>query len=409
MTTPAAPSVRAAIDAITDHLAQPADTAELGPAQSLADGPAGVALLHIERALAGTGPWDTAHHWLAAAVRDGVDTTAASSLYRGAPAIAFALHIASADDTTRYVAARRGVDRAVIALTHRRVDQALARIARAEPPSMAEYDLIAGLTGIGAHLLRHQPHDDALHRVLAYLVRLTEPLHRDGTALPGWWTDHDPHGTASPEFPGGHANLGLAHGITGPLALLSLATRNGIVVDRHVEAIERICAWLDTWRQHDASGTWWPQWITHTDRRAGRPSQPGPGRPSWCYGTPGLARAQQLAALTTANNPRQHDAEAALAATLADPGQLHRIRDPSLCHGWAGLLLTSWRTANDAANPAIANHLPHLIGKLTRHTTTTAINGDGLLDGRTGTALALHAAAEGSPPTSGWDACLLII
>ena len=26
------------------------------------------------------------------------------------------------------------------------------------------------------------------------------------------------------------------------------------------------------------------------------PAQPGPGRPSWCYGTPGIARAQQLAA-----------------------------------------------------------------------------------------------------------------
>ncbi|MCW3815783.1 hypothetical protein ONA91_15125 [Micromonospora sp. DR5-3] len=53
---------------------------------------------------------------------------------------------------------------------------------------MAEYDIISGLTGIGAHLLRHAPDDEALGRILAYLVRPTEPLHQGGEVVPGWWT-----------------------------------------------------------------------------------------------------------------------------------------------------------------------------------------------------------------------------
>ena len=58
-------------------------------------------------------------------------------------------------------------------------------------------------------------------------------------------------------------------------------------------------------------------------------------------GTPGLARAQQLAALALGDRARQQAAEDALARCLADPVQLARISDPALCHGWAGLLLTA--------------------------------------------------------------------
>lgn len=50
---------------------------------------------------------------------------------------------------------------------------------------MAEFDGIRGLAGIGAHLLRRAPHEDLLRSVLAYLVRLTDPVTDDGELLPG--------------------------------------------------------------------------------------------------------------------------------------------------------------------------------------------------------------------------------
>jgi len=410
--TPAAalPTQRTAdADVIADLLATPpAPPLRREQAQSLADGAAGTALLHIERALTGTGRWDTAHRWLRAAVHHGVLATIDASLYRGAPAVAFTLHTAAAGHTDRYTTARKAVDRAVTALAHRRIDQAQRRIACAELPTMAEFDVICGLTGIGAHLLHHLPDNEALPRILAYLVRLTEPLHHDGDTIPGWWVRHDPHATTTTAFPGGHANFGLAHGITGPLALLALAKRRGITVDNHLDAIERINAWLDTWRQHDDTGTWWPQWITHQERRTGRPAQTGPGRPSWCYGTPGIARTQQLAALATSDLNRQQLAEQALATCLADPRQLARIGDLSLCHGWAGLLATAQRAAVDATTVGLASHLSHIADQLLRHTATLTQLGDGLLEGRAGVALALSTAGAGAPPQSGWDACLLI-
>lgn len=404
------PAALAAADRIAHRLTVPAPTApeERWRTQSLAGGSAGIALLHIARARAGLRGWHAAHAWLADAVHADVAATPDASLFLGAPAVAFAVHTAAADALGRYQRALSILDRSVSALTHRRIDQAHARLARRQRPRLAEFDVIGGLTGIGAHLLRHRPGDDVLERVLRYLVRLSEPLYDDGDVWPGWWTDQDPHAGSSAEFAGGHGNLGLAHGIAGPLALLALAARRGITVDGQREAMQRICGWLDTCRRDDDAGSWWPQWITWDEHRRGRASRPGPGRPSWCYGTPGIARAQQLAALATGDASRRALAEHALAACLSDHSQLHRIIDGSLCHGWAGLYQTAWRAADDAATPTIGDRLPALMDRLLEQAAPESSAGSGFLEGAAGIALALHTAADPDPTGPGWDACLLI-
>lgn len=141
--------------------------------------------------------------------------------------------------------------------------------------------------------------------------------------------------------------------------------------------------------------------------RSGRCDQPGPAQPSWCYGTPGIARAQQLAALATADTARRHTAETALLGCLTDPAQLVRIIDPSLCHGAAGLLHTTWRFASDAATSDLADHLPTLADLVLDRVRTAARTSE-LLEGSTGAALALHTAATGTAPRSRWDSCLLL-
>jgi hypothetical protein len=215
ITHPVNATARAAADHIAQHLAVPAPTPpqRRWRAQSLADGAAGVALLHIERAHARLGGWDTAHAWLAEAAQSDIFATTDAGLYLGAPAVAFALHTATTDGLDKYRRALSRLNRSVTALTHRRIDQAYARIELGQVPKLAEFDVISGLAGIGAHLLRYAPGDDALERVLIYLVRLSEPLRGHGATLPGWWTDHDPHASTSPDYPGGHGNLSLAHGI----------------------------------------------------------------------------------------------------------------------------------------------------------------------------------------------------
>ena len=179
------------------------------------------------------------------------------------------------------------------------------------------------------------------------------------------------------------------------------------MVDGHTDAIAHICSWLDSWQHDHPAGPWWPRTITLNEARAGRAQQRGPLQPSWCYGTPGIARAQQLAALTTGDTARQRAAETALLGCLRDPAQLARIIGPSLCHGAAGLLHTTWRTATDAATGELAACLPDLAVLLVEQLRTAPRNVE-LLEGGTGAALALHTAATGTAPRSGWDTCLLL-
>jgi hypothetical protein len=407
------PQALAAATAIADRLTKPATVraahSRLGGRslpQSLGGGAAGIALLHIELARAGHGDWSTAHAWLAAAAHDDLSAGTNASLYFGTPTLAFVTH-AAADRPGKLARALADLDNSTTAITRRRLDNAHARIDHGERPALAEFDLIRGLAGLGTYHLRRHPDHDITRAVLSYLVRLTEPLPGRTDGRPGWWTDVSPNGDTSPEFPGGHGNFGMSHGIAAPLALLSLALSRGIIVDGHTDAINRMCAFFDTWRQEHSSAPWWPGFITTNQVHTGHHLERLTPRPSWCYGTPGLARAQQLAGLATGDTARQHAAETALLGCLRDPDQLDRLTDVGLCHGTAGLFQTAWRMAADAHTSNITAELPRLADRMLAQLTPSTARPE-FLDGHAGIALALHTAGTDTAPLSHWDTCLLL-
>ncbi|EDY50290.1 lanthionine synthetase C family protein [Streptomyces clavuligerus] len=391
---------------MTDPVPPPAD--EPWRAQSLAEGSAGIALLHIERARLGLALWKHAHHWITEAVAGEVSAADTTGLFLGAPAVAFLLSTTLPSVEHLYADARATLHRHITELAHRRTDAAFERIHHGSLPSFAEYDVFYGLTGIGAYLLRTDPGGRALERVLGYLVALTRPLGEGHRGLPGWWVDHGPNREHSADFPGGHDNLGVAHGVTGPLLLLAQALRRGIAVPGQSEAIRTISDHLDTWRQQSETGPWWPEHLTRHDLATGHPHQPGPARPSWCYGTTGIARAGQLAGIALNDTKLQVTHEDALHRALTDPAQLASITDNGLCHGWAGIYQTAVRAASDALDPRL-RALPALLSTAFRDRTHPSEDRNlGFLNGDAGTALALTTLTAQHTPTSGWDACLLI-
>ncbi|MEY9211565.1 lanthionine synthetase C family protein [Thermobifida halotolerans] len=383
----------------------------LDPAQrqSLAFGTPGTALLHIVRACTSAGDWDTAHQWVTSVTRGPVAAHTDASLFHGAPAVAFMLRIAA---KRSYTTALATLDDHITALTRTRLDQAHARISRGELPRLGEYDLISGLTGIGVCLFQAQ-NTDLLREVLAYLVRLTATVTVEGRCLPGWWTLHGPSGRLDPRWPGGHANLGLAHGISGPLALLAQTMIHGITVPGQTRAIADINRVLDRWLRGLPHRPWWPGTVSAREWESKTLHQTGPQRPSWCYGTPGLARAQQLAALALSNPERQHTAETVLASCITDEAQLDQLRDDSLCHGWAGLVHTSRRAAEDAPHGSALVLAFSRLQDLWRHRRPylpALPDHGGLLEGTVGAILAHHSVehpVSPSLPASWWDACLL--
>ena len=385
---------------MTDIAAPVADASPL----SLARGSAGVALLRIEQALAGSNTWADAHAAVRRAAAGPVDASPGAGLFYGAPALAFVLCTACADGRPRYQVAAQELVGRVQRIARQRAASAIGRLERGDDGTFREYDLLYGLTGIGALLLRASPDDDALAKVLRYLTLLTRSQAAGNPTIPGWWVGHNPDPLMP--TPGGHANLGIAHGVSGILAFLSLAAIAGRTVDGQGEAIGFLIAFFERWRQDSLDGPWWPQWLTRADLLAGHPTRPGPGRASWCYGTPGIARALQLAAIATGDPARQADTERDLAASLAGP-QLTRLTEVGLCHGIAGAYQTAVRAAADAITPDIGACLPTMEKSLT-DSAITADLGPGLLTGNVGLQLTLETLRRSALPISGWDSCLLL-
>jgi hypothetical protein len=369
--------------------------------QSLARGALGIALLHVERAAAELASWQHARDWLDCVAQESVAAGADSHLFYGAPALAYVLSRAAAgglktgqQTTTRLHDAITGEAAERTSRAHTRMDNGLL-------PELAEFDLIRGLTGFGAYFLHHERAGGALRGILHYLVRLTEPVEIDGMAFPGWWTPASPAGQRTAGFAGGHANLGIAHGIGGPLALLALAARHGVIVDGQLAAIGRICTWLARWHSSDPAEPAWPYWLTLPDYRDGHLPHCWPQRLGWCYGTAGIARAMQLAAIATGDRARRSTAEKTLITALTAPANQTLTTDPSLCHGRAGLARIAAASAGDATATAIAARLRIIADELLS-VPEEDLAEPGFLDGAAGVALARTRTHRG------WDACLLI-
>jgi len=183
--------------------------------------------------------------------------------------------------------------------------------------------------------------------------------------------------------------------------------QRGVTVDGHNTAIDTICSWLDQWRVGHGRHAWWPEVIDQHELRNRKAVHGGPPRPSWCYGTPGIARAQHLAGLATGDHTRVHLAEQALLGCATDERQLAQLTDASLCHGWAGLAHTLVCGAADTDNPRLTRAATTTLTRMREQVNQYARPAhDGLLEGTSGIALADLETLQ--PARSGWDTCLLV-
>ncbi|MFI2436692.1 lanthionine synthetase C family protein [Streptomyces sp. NPDC018693] len=365
---------------IADRLAEPDRVAEIASAPDnlmrypgdpqpvwdpllLSDGHPGVALLFAEPATGAPQARGRAHAHLSAALGSGIRLLP-QSLYGGMVALAFAGHTA-ATGFGGYATMLAGLDRHITGQVRDRARADRERLRAGEPVAAWDrYDVLGGTAGIGRYLLARceaaadEAAADALTDVLESLVTAAtaDEITRHGTPLPAWWiTEGLDHGLSE------HVNLGLAHGVCGPLALLSVAWRAGFRVDRQDEAIEGIMALLTRWRTTDEAGPRWPHLVTRSHLDSG--PTPERGRDSWCYGAAGTARAVYLAGAALDRADWRADAHAALRGALTAASD-DLILDSALCHGWAGLLQIVLRMAHDSADPHYDTHADRLAARV---------------------------------------------
>jgi lantibiotic biosynthesis protein len=395
-----------------DHLWQP---------DSLAAGyPALAALFAV---LPGGEARQLAHRYLATAVRQRA-AAGGGGVFSGNLALGYVALLA-----TRSGGDYRSLRTAADAAAERAVARGVEQMAARSYPT--GYDTIYGLSGVTRYLLATH-HDRMLRKALAALASLARPCLVRGRRLPGWWVANGPDlGPDAAGFPHGHLNLGLSHGIAGPLAALSLALRAGVSVPGQGEAVETFARWLVDRVRQDDHGPFWPSYVTFEEEVGDMATVSPQTRAAWCYGTPGVARALQLASIALSEPAWGGLATAAMRSQLARPLDDWLIRDGSVCHGAAGLLHLTATIAADSADPVLRSRLPGLaewvLGFLSAGTASgflvppspglPADSGPGeyrlgLLEGVSGIALALGQFAgvldPGPDPALPWDAALLL-
>jgi hypothetical protein len=381
----------------------------------IAQGRAGLAVLYaaMDAAQPASG-WDRTGHQALAGAASAAERAGwiGGSLYAGLAGVGFAAVMLAAG-RPRYDRFLTAVDRALlptVAADIERLDRGPGGCA------VSQFDLISGLSGVGAYLLARRQHPEAdrtLRALLGCLVRLLAPDREP----PRWHTpadrlDQDQRAW----YPDGSLNCGLAHGLPGPLALLAISLRAGVVVDGAGEALRGAADWLARHRQEDE---WGPNWPNAVPLAPGRAHPPPLARASWCYGAPGLARALWLAGQALDDDASRELAVAAMRAALARPPARRGLSSPTFCHGTAGLLRITACFAADTGLADLAEGATTLTADLVgafepgsllgyRDVEPGGVRVDqpGLLSGAPGVALALLGAAATVDP--GWDRLFLL-
>jgi lantibiotic modifying enzyme len=303
------------------------------------------------------------------------------------------------------------------------------RALRLTPDVLAfhDFDVMSGVSGIGRYLLmRYGPNHPAVRMITSFLIELTIPKVLDGHRVPGWCAK----GTiklGNGSVIGGdgpYLNLGLAHGIAGPLAYLAVAKDGGAIDAGLDEAIERVVSWLVGWLGRGAQGTNWPSWVFLDEEMSQVSSANFGDRRAWCYGTPGIASSIQLAGSAMGRQEWIDIAVEALACQLSQENMTDKysdLKNVGLCHGWAGILRIAQKMAPLDPTGRLASSVEYLAQLLVdsfdpltsfgfRNNelgSTFHPENPGLLSGCAGTALSLLAYANGGHSQTNWEEVFL--
>lgn len=267
-----------------------------------------------------------------------------------------------------------------------------------------DYDLVAGLTGLGVYALERLPRPSAT----ALLERVVWHLEQAAIEAPGGvsWLTPAPRvpWLQREEFPDGYYNLGVAHGVPGVIALLAASARAGVAADRARSLSAAAFSWLLRQELPPAAVSRFPCFAA--------PGRPGLASPlAWCYGDPGLAACLSTAAPGLGCQDWDDGvlrwAENAALRSLGHPG----ISDPCLCHGASGLAHLFNRLYQSSRRGLFADAARLWFQRLLELRKPGAgiagweVEG-GFLKGAAGIALALLAAISEVAPD--WDRVLLV-
>ncbi|WPC44137.1 lanthionine synthetase C family protein [Clostridium sp. JS66] len=208
---------------------------------------------------------------------------------------------------------------------------------------MSTYDTISGLSGITGYLLLFKEETKikkCIEVILEALISITKDREVFGERVAGWHISSKNQFLEQEKvmYKKGNFNLGISHGITGVLGILSIALKEGVEIEGHKNAINRILIDLKKYLYIDENGyIYWPPTIKFEDYIVGN-CEIHKSRASWCYGTPGIARTMYLAGKMVNDIESMNIGIKAIEGLCNMKDEDWMLDSPTMCHGYAGLL-----------------------------------------------------------------------
>jgi lantibiotic modifying enzyme len=403
------------VDELSDNLRMNNQRYRKRRYNGLAEGAAGIAIAcsYMGRVYPNHA-WDhMAHKYLVMAVNslyrnEGLDI----SLFNGVAGIGIAATYLS-KDYTRYNTLISKINKIIIKNV---TDMQKTYLDLVSTPS-SKYDLISGLAGICTYMLYNKDLVKFVKKPLSILVH--KIIDNDG--LLGYYTAYPDiewgkkYNELYEQYEHGLIDVGMAHGISGVLAILSRAYLQGIAVEEQKEAINKIAEWLVHNCISDKYGCGWPEFLPYDttlknfniDKFIYKPSI----RNIWCYGVAGIASALLLSGKAI---KKQTYIDFSVKAIRSSADRIRPENVPNFfCHGISGVLETYLRFYNYTGDRKIKKESINLLDRLmnahkskhllTYNNTNNEKNKEnvGLLTGAAGIFLPILASATNIPPS--WD------
>lgn len=213
----------------------------------------------------------------------------------------------------------------------------LETILKKQELDIFDYDTIEGVAGIVNLLLSLDQNEyDTKEEVIQagqYLVSLSGYKKSSYKDIPKWHISKEHLFTEVEKniFPNGILNLGISHGIAGPLIALSKAYNKGVHIPGQLKAIQLISNDLLKMKLPGEYG--WNGEVSIEEYINGCNNTKFI-RDAWCYGTPGVAYALLLSSLALDS---KFIREQSYNAMMDRIGRTQGIFSPTFCHGYSGL------------------------------------------------------------------------
>lgn len=289
-------------------------------------------------------------------------------------------------------------------------------VEKADGLKEGQFDALYGIAGCGRYLLasgsKKQPADNLME-----MLRVLVGRSREKNGVPMLYTPRDLlHPMEQENFLHDIVNCGLAHGVPGPLVILSLALKAGYEIDGLRESVEFWSGWLKKNHIRDEWGTNWTGaiYMNNSEQAASKGT-----RAAWCYGVPGVARSLYIAGDALGDSELMDFAADAMLSVFKRPEKVQNSSAPTMCHGRAGVLQVTMRFFNATGLPEFQQEAEKICQELVDRFDQSKVWGytdpspggeetDSacLLTGAAGVALALLSAACPVEPV--WDQVFLL-